>query len=66
MVANEERLVLTVPQVARMLGVSRATGYMLARTNQLPVIRLGKRLLVPKAALEKVLSGYQGKPAGTD
>ena len=50
-----EKLVLDVPEVARLLGISRATAYALANSGQLPVIRLGKRLVIPKAALEKML-----------
>ena len=51
----EVRLCITVPEAAAMLGVSRNFGYELVRQGQLPVIRLGKRLLIPRAALEKML-----------
>jgi len=40
-----------------MLGVSRNFAYELVKTKQLPVIRFGKRLLIPKLALEKMLEG---------
>lgn len=36
-------LLLTIPQVARSLGVCRATVYKLIDTQGLPVIRLGRR-----------------------
>ena len=39
-----------------MLGISRGLAYELARSGQIPVLRLGKRLLVPKVALERLLS----------
>jgi len=51
----EERYCMTVPEAARRLGISRNFGYELVRRGQLPVIRFGKRLLIPKAALEKML-----------
>lgn len=51
----EMRLCITVPEAAAMLGVSRNFGYELVRQGQLPVIRFGKRLLIPRAALEKML-----------
>jgi excisionase family DNA binding protein len=51
-----EKLVLSVPEVAALLGVCRAHAYTLARTGQLPIIRLGRRLVVPKVALERMLS----------
>jgi len=51
-----EQLCISIPTAARMLGVSRNTGYSMARLGQLPVIRCGRRrLVVPKAALEKML-----------
>ena len=53
--AIEKRLCITVPEAAAMLGLSRNFGYELVKQGQLPVIRLGKRLLIPRAALEKML-----------
>ena len=52
---NEDRLCLSIPETARMLGISRGLAYELARSGQIPVLRLGKRLLVPKIALERML-----------
>jgi excisionase family DNA binding protein len=54
-IALEERYCMTVPEAARRLGISRNFGYELVRRGQLPVIRFGKRLLIPKIALEKML-----------
>lgn len=54
-VYERERLCLSVPEAAKLLGISRGLGYELARCGKLPVIRFGRRLLVPKAALEKML-----------
>lgn len=56
-----EKLVLTVPEAGQLLGVSRATAYMLANTRQIPIIKLGRRLVVPKVALERLLN-EAGKP----
>jgi excisionase family DNA binding protein len=52
---DSERRTVSVEEAGRILGVSRGSAYTLARTGELPTIRLGKRLLVPKAALEKLL-----------
>ena len=46
-----ERLVLTVAEAGDLLGVSRAFAYELVARGELPVIRLGRRIVVPKAAL---------------
>lgn len=51
-----ETLCISVTAAAKMLGVSRNTGYEMARLGQLPTIRCGqRRLVVPKAALKKML-----------
>ena len=50
-----EPLVYTIEEASRLLGVSRGVGYEAARRGQLPTIRLGRRLLVPKVALDRML-----------
>ena len=51
----DRRLCVTVPEAAEMLGISRNFAYQLVREGKLPSIRFGKRILIPKAALEKML-----------
>ena len=46
-----ERLVYTVAEAGELLGISRAFAYELVARGELPVICLGRRRLVPKAAL---------------
>ena len=53
--AIEERYCMTVPEAARRLCVSRNFGYELVKRGELPVIRFGKRLLIPRIALERML-----------
>jgi excisionase family DNA binding protein len=53
--ADSERMTVSVEEAGRILGISRGTAYTLANAGEIPTIRLGKRLLVPKAALEKLL-----------
>ena len=53
--AIDKRLCITVPEAAEMLGISRNFAYELVKQGQLPVIRFGKRLLIPRVALEKRL-----------
>jgi len=48
---SEGRLVVTVTEAAELLGISRGLAYELARAGQLPSLRLGRRLVVPHAAL---------------
>lgn len=47
----DERLVYTVAEAGELLGISRAFAYELVARGELPVIRLGRRCLVPKVAL---------------
>jgi excisionase family DNA binding protein len=55
---------MTIEAAARELGISRNTAYECARTGQIPTVRLGRRLLVPRAALENMLRG-EGTAPGT-
>jgi excisionase family DNA binding protein len=52
---DSERRTVSVEQAGRCLGISRGAAYARAKDGTLPTIRLGKRLLVPKAALDKLL-----------
>jgi predicted DNA-binding transcriptional regulator AlpA len=49
--------VYTIEQVGTMLGLSRNSAYSAARDGTLPVavIKIGRRLMVSKAALDKFL-----------
>jgi len=49
-------LCISIPEAAKWLGISKNTAYLMARLGQLPAIRCGRRrLVVPKAALMKLL-----------
>lgn len=61
MVQGNDSVVLTISECAELLRVSRGSAYEAARTGRLPTIRIGRRLLVPRVALEKMLS-EAGKP----
>jgi len=49
------RLTLTVSETAKILGLGRNSAYEAVARGEIPVVKVGKRLLVPKAALEKML-----------
>lgn len=50
-----EKLTFTVEEAGQLLGISRALAYEMARTGKLPTLRFGKRLVVPKKAIEGML-----------
>ena len=52
---DDKRLVLTVSEAAELLKIGRPCAYEAIRNGQLPVIRMGRRILVPRAALERLL-----------
>lgn len=52
---DNERLVLTVEEAAQLLGISRGLAYEAVRQGQIPSIRLGRRVLVPRARLLALL-----------
>lgn len=52
-----QRLTLTVEEAAETLGISRAFAYEAVASGDIPCIRIGRRILIPKAALEKMLDG---------
>ena len=53
-----EPLTVTVEQAAKVLGISRASAYELARRGELPgAIRLGGRVVVSRRQLERVVNG---------
>ena len=52
---TKETLTLTIPQVAEILGISRGLAYQLARNGQLPVLRLGNRMLMSRIRLDEFI-----------
>lgn len=52
---SSERLTYTVPEVARLLGINKITAYELARQPGFPSCRIGRRIVIPKAAFERWL-----------
>ena len=52
---DTEPMVFSVSETAALLGISRAHAYELARCGTLPAIRLGRRIVVPRRALDRML-----------
>ncbi len=59
-----DKLTYTVTEAAALLGIGRSAAYEAARSGQLPTIRIGKRILVSVAGLERMLQqGHSALPA---
>jgi len=58
---SNDSLVLTAGETARLLRLSKTTVYDQIRQGSIPSIRIGKRILIPKAALMRKLEEVVGK-----
>jgi excisionase family DNA binding protein len=52
---SSEKIILSVTETAYLLGLSRNSTYQGVQSGAIPSIRVGKRILVPRAALERML-----------
>ncbi len=52
-------LTMTVEEAAAALSIGRSLAYEAARDGRIPTIRIGRRLLVSRRALEKLLEEPQ-------
>ena len=53
---EDGRLTWTVAEAAKLLGISPTTAYEAARRGELPVRMIGRRMLVPRVALLRLLT----------
>lgn len=56
-------MVVSIEEAAEMLSISRAHAYELVRRGQLPRLRLGRRVVIPKKALEEFVSEATPSPS---
>jgi excisionase family DNA binding protein len=60
---KDGRLTLTIPEAAALLGIGKNQAYECARRGELPTIRMGHRILVPRASLARILESAETKVA---
>jgi excisionase family DNA binding protein len=53
---ERDRWAFSIEETARLLGTGRTLTYQSAQRGDIPTIRIGRRLLVPRQALEDLLS----------
>ena len=58
-----EPRVYTVPQLAAALQISRCMAYRLVKSTGFPTLRVGARILVPRAQLEAWIDAQTGAQA---
>ncbi len=54
-----DEVVLTVEEAARVLRISRGLAFAATRDGTLPSIRIGRRILIPQAALAALLEQHR-------
>ena len=52
---NSKLLVMSVPEAGAKLGLSRGGAYAAAERGEIPTIRIGKLLKVPRVAFDRML-----------
>ena len=50
------KLTYTVTEVAELLGISRSSAYECVRRGEIPSLSFGRRVVVPRRALEELLA----------
>jgi excisionase family DNA binding protein len=58
---GDKRVVYEVPEAGALLGLGRNASYEAARRGDIPTIRIGKLLRVPKAAFKQLLARTEVK-----
>lgn len=53
----KDRLTVTIAESAQILGISRNSAYDAAKKGGIPTVRIGRRILIPVAALDRLLAG---------
>jgi excisionase family DNA binding protein len=57
-------LTLTVDETAALLGISRGLAYEGVRRGEIPSVKVGKRIVVPRTRLEAWLAGERREELG--
>lgn len=58
---DEMPLIMTVPDVGRIMGISKVKAYELVKTDGFPIIKVGRRITIPKPAFERWLNNCGGE-----
>jgi len=61
---DKDKVVLTVTELAQKLGICTNLAYRQVREGKIYSIKCGDRYLIPKKALEQLLSGSQTRREG--
>ena len=64
---STERMTFTVEEARRVLGIGRSSTYQAIKDGAIPSLRIGRLVLVPRAAIERMLEqASQPRGAGEE
>jgi len=61
---DETKQTVSVEEAARILGISRGLAYQMVREHQVEVLHFGRRIVIPKKVLERLLEQPDALVAG--
>ena len=61
-----ERKTLTVEEAAEQIGISRNAAYDAVRNGEIPHLRVGRRIVIPKTAFERWLGAAADDTEGPE
>jgi excisionase family DNA binding protein len=61
-ISEDTKVVMTVPEAGKKLGLGRNGAYEAAARGEIPTIKIGKLLKVPKVAFDRMLEGAGAAP----
>jgi excisionase family DNA binding protein len=54
-----QKLTLTIEETGKQLGIGRNAAYSAVKKGEIPSIKIGRRLLVPRVALDRLLASAE-------
>lgn len=63
MSTEDARVTFTVDEAAARLGIGRNAAYEAIKRGELPALKIGRRIVVPRAAFERLLAGDRSPAA---
>ena len=61
-----DKMALSVPEAAKLLGIGKNLAYEAVQRGEIPSIKVGSRLLIPRVALERLLAEANGRASNRD
>ena len=56
-----DKMAFSVPEAAKLLGSGKNLAYEAVQRGEIPSIKVGSRLLIPRVALERLLAEANGR-----